>query len=76
MDHRNFKRPSGPTLPTTLMRVTGLILRPSLGAACLLMHALPSEFGAPLMNRGFGEAFTRRYLDERLFSGDSAAAVP
>jgi choline-sulfatase len=32
---RNFKRPSGPRLPTTLLRVTSLISRPSLGAACL-----------------------------------------
>jgi hypothetical protein len=32
---RNFKRPSGPRLPTTLLRATSLMLRPSLGAACL-----------------------------------------
>jgi hypothetical protein len=32
---RNFKRPSGQRLPTTLFRVTSLILRPSLGAAWL-----------------------------------------
>jgi hypothetical protein len=32
---RNFKRPSGPRLPTTLLRVTGLMLPPSLGAAWL-----------------------------------------
>jgi hypothetical protein len=32
---RNFKRPSGPRLPTTLLRVTSLMLRPSLGPACL-----------------------------------------
>jgi hypothetical protein len=30
---RNFKRPSGSRLPTTLLRVTSLMLRPSLGAA-------------------------------------------
>jgi hypothetical protein len=30
---RNFKRPCGPRLPTTLLRVTSLMLRPSLGAA-------------------------------------------
>ena len=31
----NFKRPSGPRLPTTFVRVSGLMLRPSLGAKWL-----------------------------------------
>ena len=38
---RNFKRPSGPRLPTTLLRVTGLMLRPSLGAAWLAWKIWP-----------------------------------
>jgi cysteine synthase A len=32
---RNFKRPSGPRLLQPRLRVTSLVLRPSLGAACL-----------------------------------------
>src|SRR5271167_2712375 len=44
---RNFKRPSGPRLPTTCLRVTSLMLRPSLGAACLAWQiGPPVGFGA------------------------------
>src|SRR5271169_313437 len=44
---RNFKRPSGSRLPTTCLRVTGLMLRPSLGAACLAWQiGPPVGFGA------------------------------
>jgi hypothetical protein len=43
----NFKRPSGPRLPTTLLRVTSLLLRPSLGAAWLAWKIWPPVgFGA------------------------------
>jgi hypothetical protein len=44
---RNFKRPSGPRLPTTVLRVTSLRLRPSLGAAWLAWKIWPPvAFGA------------------------------
>src|SRR5271167_1535681 len=44
---RNFKRPSGSRLPTTCLRVTGLMLRPSLGAAWLAWQiGPPVGFGA------------------------------
>jgi type I restriction enzyme R subunit len=44
---RNFKRPSGPRLPTTLWRVTGLMLPPSLGALWLAWQiGPPAGFGA------------------------------
>jgi hypothetical protein len=43
---RNLKRPSGPRLPTTLLRVTSLMLRPSLGASCLAWAIRAA--GAPL----------------------------
>jgi len=43
---RNFKRPSGPRLPTILLRVTSLMLRPSLGAAWLAWAIRAA--GAPL----------------------------
>jgi integrase len=46
---RNFKRPSDPRLPTTLLRVTNLRLRPSLGAARLTWKIWPPVgFGAHL----------------------------
>jgi len=44
---RNFKRPSGPRLPTTLLRVTSLMWRPSLAAAWLAWKIWPPVgFGA------------------------------
>jgi hypothetical protein len=43
---RNFKRPCGPRLPTTWLRVTGLMLPPSLGAAWLAWAARPVQ-GCP-----------------------------
>jgi hypothetical protein len=48
---RNFKRPSGPRLLTTVLRVTSLMWRPSLGAAWLAWKIWPpvgfcAEFSA------------------------------
>jgi hypothetical protein len=47
---RNFKRPSGPRLPTTLLRVTSLMLRPSLGAAWLFGPPVRLRAGPPAID--------------------------